>query len=1489
LRTHVKCYNPRVGGSSSITRPITIPLIILILLGAIIPALIISGQGTTWSTCPPSSTPPPCTVTNDPSIAHYNPTVAQDQKGNVFLFWDQNPGIYYSLTSTGNIASNIWPSPTLYTRGTNYDVQAAPVALKNGTLILFFSSRRADNYDIYYSRYNPGIGWSAETRLTTSPASDQKPSGMQDSSGKIWASWTRSETSDTKIEFVDTNGNGVWDPGESIAYDSNGNGVYDTGEPAIAGTAPVPGTSLKFDARIGFVDSNGNSVWDSGEFVVYDPYVDAAYSSKLMYIDSNNNNVWDKGETIAYDADADGAYALHTGVSKCSGVLPPSLDCVIIGSVPMMNMTEMKVDLHIKFLDLNGDSLWEPGKTLVYDTNNNGVYDANEPAIAALAGDSKIKFIGSGTTWTTGNTVAYDSNNNGIYDGKIRFVDDSFTGHWVPGDTVVYHNNLNTNVYDLTDTVIYESTPEGDLGKPLKNDPGLRFINSTGSANWVPGEAVVYDSNQNSIYDGHLMFVKSGTNTTWVPGEAVVNDADGDGTYMVGRYVSINDTIVVGTVANNTALTPDPKVKFYDTNDNTVWDPGEPVLYDTNNNNLYDAEITIAAPVPTPGAKLKTDPKLTYVQTGTNTTWVRGETVIYDTSGTGRYVAGRYFNDTIVAGVAPQNNTALHFDPIIKYVNATTGPSETWGVGKSVVYDSNNNNLYNAEFVIAGQAPLPNSGVATGLGEQLIVSGSPLVGSTLKVDPKIKYYRTGTNTTWVPGETVVYDSNGNGVYDTGEPVVIGTPPPQGTAMTVDSKVKYFDSNGNGVWDSAETIVYDENNNGIYDFGEYTVRGIIPQSGTSLAYNIGEPWIAGTAPIPGTIPKPDPTIKFVDLNGSLAWDPGEPVEYDSNNNGIFDTGDIIIAGNPVPAVGAPMKSDELTLAGTMVASGTKPISSDPKLKFVRTGTNTTWVRGETVVYDTAGTGNYVAGKYFNDTIVAGAAPTNGTALQIDTKLKYLEQGTETHWDTGEPVFYDANNNGIYDANENIVVLFQAPSMSARLISDSHIKYFDANGNGHWLAGDSVVYDQNGNGIYDPGETTLAGPVASTGAPLSSDPLIKFVNMITGNNTWARGEPIVYDTNNNNLYDNGEPVIVSSAPAPGTPLSYVTHIFYKTYSGGSWSPDQRLTNKPSSDNGPSIAQTEDGRIWIVWSGSRPGAPSNILKSTTDAVNWTPEVSVADSTGTYGDKAPSMTQDRNGTIWVVWSRNVPCSTCGLAPFESDLYLTRSTNNGATWAPATALTSTTATQEITPNISQLNDKNLYIFFTVVNCPSISCTVNISYFDTLIQMHSAHMNNFTTNATSSMTYGPNIRAGQVLRLSTNVSNTGDFADNFIITVKANSTIAPTNSSIIVAGQSKVILINWNTLQLSPGKYILTANVTVAGESTANLVDNIASLTVLIRPAGDANSDCKVNILDLVIVAGSFGKSAGTPGYNPIADLNNDGRINILDLITIARTFGETC
>ncbi|HUU97574.1 MAG TPA: dockerin type I repeat-containing protein, partial [Phycisphaerae bacterium] len=57
---------------------------------------------------------------------------------------------------------------------------------------------------------------------------------------------------------------------------------------------------------------------------------------------------------------------------------------------------------------------------------------------------------------------------------------------------------------------------------------------------------------------------------------------------------------------------------------------------------------------------------------------------------------------------------------------------------------------------------------------------------------------------------------------------------------------------------------------------------------------------------------------------------------------------------------------------------------------------------------------------------------------------------------------------------------------------------------------------------------------------------------------------------------------------------------------------------------------------------------------------------------------------------------------------------------------------------------------------------------------------------------------------------------------------------------------------------------------------------------GDANGDCRVNILDLIFIRNKLNQPVGT-GDNWKADVNEDTRINILDLIYVRNKLNTTC
>ena len=88
------------------------------------------------------------------------------------------------------------------------------------------------------------------------------------------------------------------------------------------------------------------------------------------------------------------------------------------------------------------------------------------------------------------------------------------------------------------------------------------------------------------------------------------------------------------------------------------------------------------------------------------------------------------------------------------------------------------------------------------------------------------------------------------------------------------------------------------------------------------------------------------------------------------------------------------------------------------------------------------------------------------------------------------------------------------------------------------------------------------------------------------------------------------------------------------------------------------------------------------------------------------------------------------------------------------------------------------------------------------------------------------------------------------------------------------------------GQPLLLELVTDPAEESGAICDWAfwADLHITADPNPDANLDGRVNILDLIVVAQSFGEQ---PPSNPLADVNKDGVVNLLDLVFVAEHLSQ--
>ncbi len=96
-------------------------------------------------------------------------------------------------------------------------------------------------------------------------------------------------------------------------------------------------------------------------------------------------------------------------------------------------------------------------------------------------------------------------------------------------------------------------------------------------------------------------------------------------------------------------------------------------------------------------------------------------------------------------------------------------------------------------------------------------------------------------------------------------------------------------------------------------------------------------------------------------------------------------------------------------------------------------------------------------------------------------------------------------------------------------------------------------------------------------------------------------------------------------------------------------------------------------------------------------------------------------------------------------------------------------------------------------------------------------------------------------------------------------------------------------VQLVPGTYRMRVSgaASLARVVNLTLVTGDNAITVPTLLAGDANADNVVNITDFSILAATFGKAAGQPGYDTRPDYNGDDVVNITDFSLLAANFGR--
>jgi hypothetical protein len=350
--------------------------------------------------------------------------------------------------------------------------------------------------------------------------------------------------------------------------------------------------------------------------------------------------------------------------------------------------------------------------------------------------------------------------------------------------------------------------------------------------------------------------------------------------------------------------------------------------------------------------------------------------------------------------------------------------------------------------------------------------------------------------------------------------------------------------------------------------------------------------------------------------------------------------------------------------------------------------------------------------------------------------------------------------------------------------------------------------------------------------------------------------------------------------------VTNIFLRKYNGTAWLPVQQATFS-GRDYEPSLAQSTNGTVWLAWASDRAalnGKSDVFYKTVNPSMVLGPDIQLTSSP--HNDDFPSIVAVKNSNskaVAVVWSsdRNSTFDALLNATVpEYDIFLKYSLNGGISWSADTQLnhdpilTPSRPVDDLEPSATLLGSGRIGIVWQ-----SDMTGTNYNIFSMSLFIADCAV----TAVTPSQTV---LAQGNILKVNATLSNLGWESETFSIALSANGTsIQSLQASVPYQGVS-IVTFAWNTTGFALGHYVVkvtAANLT--GE--ANPVNNIMTTSIILSIPGDVNGDRKVNILDLTIVALSFGSVQGGPNYNPNADVVRDGVVNIRDLTFVAIHFGQ--
>jgi hypothetical protein len=357
-------------------------------------------------------------------------------------------------------------------------------------------------------------------------------------------------------------------------------------------------------------------------------------------------------------------------------------------------------------------------------------------------------------------------------------------------------------------------------------------------------------------------------------------------------------------------------------------------------------------------------------------------------------------------------------------------------------------------------------------------------------------------------------------------------------------------------------------------------------------------------------------------------------------------------------------------------------------------------------------------------------------------------------------------------------------------------------------------------------------------------------------------------------------------------------------GVWSGETQLTFDTALNEQPKVTVTNEGRVWVVFAQFQTAAHNDqLFDSIYNGTVWTPEAPLIKSIS--WDDHPNLFQDRNGTLWMFWTREIPLSS---TDFEDKIYSIFSIDTGTSWSSATPMTFDPPgfnVNDWSPSAIQAFDHTIWLFYSSSYPQGGNYDIYYIQSSPIFPVHHVIVSQITVSpacpfpilapSSPSCLYPGGMKmAGEspIVNASVTVSDIGDFAEGFnvqLVAVNVTSYSVGSLPGTVSSGGSTVFSFSWNTTRSEkPGRYGLMATVSGVSETPGNLGDRslLTKNLVLLIPLGDVDQDGSVNFVDASTVAFAFQSTPASPRWNAYSDFDSDGFVSFLDVSTMAVNFG---